>query len=188
MNLFIACSASDDLSKEVVTSTLAIIQSLAETKEYDLVIGGSTSGLMRLCYEAFEKEGNMITGVVASKYQEDLNYMNCDLQVVTENTFDRLKEVFIQSDACLFLPGGIGTMTEFLGMLEEKRTYPEDKPMILYNETHLFDPLLQTLELAKQQGLICKTDLDYYQVASNEKELFDCLENYRMKTEIKIKE
>lgn len=187
MNLFIACSSSDDMALDTLEEAGKVIQNLSSCGDYDLIIGGNTGGLMKFCYNAFHDQERLITGIVASRYQSDLEQMDCDLSMVTETTFDRSKEIVRQADAMLFMPGGIGTMAEFFGMLEEVRTYSMNKPMILYNESHSFDPLIHLLDSLKKDELVKKEDFKYFQVVKDQEELFSLLEKIQKKQEHKIR-
>lgn len=163
-----------------------VIQNLASSGNYDLVIGGSTGGLMQFCYNAFQDQGRMITGVVASRYQDDLKGMNCDVSVVEESTFDRSKRIMEEADAMIFMPGGIGTLAEFFGMLEEKRTNDWKTPMILYNEDRSFDPLLRMMDRLTNDGYISKKDQENYKVIYDQEHLFSYLDQLQNQVDTKI--
>lgn len=187
MNLFVGCSSSDDIKLDTLKMAGSIVESLATSGDYDLVIGGNTGGIMRLCYNTFKDNNRMISGVVASVYKEDLESMDCDLSIVAENTFDRSRQIMEQSDIMLFLPGGIGTEAEFFGMLEEKRTYNVDIPMIIYNEDKSFDPTLKLLDYIYENKFSSKDESKHYQVVYSEEELFDCLDQIKNKDKINLK-
>lgn len=185
MNIFVACSAFDEIPKEVLETSRNLLETLSKTNEYNLVNGGNTAGLMKLSHDTFRKYGNYTTAAIASIYQDDIDGMDCDLKIVTDNTFERSKEIMLQSDILLFLPGGLGTMAEFFGMLEEKRTYKIAKPMILYNESHAFDLMLNVLEDMRIKGYAKEEDLNCFKVVSNQEELFEILENKKPKSKVK---
>lgn len=187
MNLFVACSSSDDMPLDSLEMSGAVIQNLATTGDYDLVVGGLTGGLMQFCYNAFHDQNRMITGIVTSAYQSDLETMNCDISMITEDTFDRSKQIMLQSDALLFMPGGIGTMAEFFGMLEEKRTNGIDKPMILYNEDRSFDPLLRMMDRIYKDGYAKENEKENYKVVYNQEELFNYLESCKQDKNVEAK-
>lgn len=187
MNLFIACSSSDDMPLDTLEMSGSAIQSLATSGNYDLVIGGNSGGLMQFCYNAFHDQKRMITSIVDSKYQNDLRTMDCDLSIITEDTFDRSRQIMLQADALLFMPGGIGTMAEFFGMLEEKRTHEMDKPIILYNEDRSFDPLLRLMDRIYKDGYANEKERQNYHVVYDQAQLFECLESYQKKSSSEVK-
>ncbi len=188
MNLFIACSSSDDMYLDVLESSGMVLQNLASSKDYDLVTGGNTGGLMQFCYNAFHDHGRMITAIIASSYQEDIASMYCDIKIVTEDTFERTRQILNHADACLFMPGGVGTVAEFFGILEEKRTYGQDVPMILYNEDRSFDPLLRMMDSFYKNGYADREVEKNYKVVYDQESLFTYLDSINKdKREVKTK-
>lgn len=176
MNLFIACSSSDDMPLDTLEMTGSAIQNLASSEAYDLVLGGVKGGLMPFCYNAFHDQNKEITVVVASMFQDDLQSIDCDYSIITEDTFERTRKIMDQADALIFMPGGIGTMAEFFGMLEQKRTYGMDKPMILYNEDRSFDPLLRVMDRIYKDGYAKTEEQKNYKVVYDQEQLFSYLE------------
>lgn len=184
MNLFIGSSSSDDILLDSFEMCGSVIQSLASCGDYDLVIGGNAGGLMKVTYNAFKDNNRMVTGIIASRWKNDLDTMDCDISVITEDTFERQQQIMNHSDILLFMPGGIGTMSEFFGMLEDKRTYEIAKPMILYNEDKSFDALLHMMDKMIKDGYMKKENKNNYKVVYNQEELFDYLNQIKKEQDI----
>ena len=60
------------------------------------------------------------------------------------------------------ISGGLGTFTEFLGFLDNKKETNDDKPLIIYNEDHSYDFILKTFEDGVKRGCIDKNYKLYF--------------------------
>ncbi len=163
MRVFIGCSSLEDLSKESWLHCQKVIEVLAREQGVDLVLGGASSGLMKLCYEAFVQNGKAVLILLnATRENEQAQYPGAQV-VIEKTTFDRTKRCFFESDFALFLDGGSGTLSEILAFREEVRATLRAYPIYFYNENHAFDAfkaLLQdgvdrnTISLAEQTAYL----------------------------------
>ena len=71
------------------------------------------------------------------------------------------------SDALLFLPGGIGTLYELITSLEMKRSNEFDKPVIIYNETGFFDEMLVMLDKFYKENFTSEKVKYNYEIVNN---------------------
>lgn len=140
MKIFISCSSSEEVKDEYKVVSKYLIDELS--KENDLVYGSTDKGLMGICYNSFLKNKRKIYGVCYEMYKDDLNNLKLDetYMVKTLEESNRLLESL--SDVMLFLPGAYGTLSEFIDILEEKRTGIHNKEMILFNINGFYDDLI----------------------------------------------
>lgn len=154
MRLFIGCSSSDSLDSEIVSDCRELVEEIASIPGVDLVYGAYNQGLMGVCYDAFQKQGKKIIGVTPRIYEDDIDSFLLDEFYLTDTTIERFHKIYEESDVFLFLPGGIGTFSEFFNAVEEHRTMKDDKRIILYNGTYFYTPMIKELYHLYQEGFI----------------------------------
>lgn len=154
MRLFIGCSSSDSLDSEIVSDCRELVEDIASIPGVDLVYGAYNQGLMGVCYDAFQKQGKKIIGVTPKIYEDDIDSFLLDEFYLTDTTIERFNKIYEESDVFLFLPGGIGTFSEFFSAVEEHRTMKDDKRIILYNGTYFYTPMIKELYHLYQEGFI----------------------------------
>lgn len=154
MRLFIGCSSSNSLDSEIVSDCKELVEGIASIPDVDLVYGAYNHGLMGVCYDAFQKQGKKIIGVTPRIYEDDINSQSLDEFYLTDTTIERFNKIYEESDAFLFLPGGIGTFSEFFNAVEEHRAMKDGKQIILYNGTYFYTPMIKELYHLYQEGFI----------------------------------
>ena len=154
MRLFIGCSSSDSLDSEIVSDCRELVEDIASIPGVDLVYGAYNQGLRGVCYDAFQKQGKKIIGVTPKIYEDDIDSFLLDEFYLTDTTIERFHKIYEESDVFLFLPGGIGTFSEFFNAVEEHRTMKDDKRIILYNGTYFYTPMIKELYHLYQEGFI----------------------------------
>jgi predicted Rossmann-fold nucleotide-binding protein len=142
MNIFVGTSSQTKIAAKYFKIVEDLTSSLARIPNLNLVFGADKDGLMGVVYENFKKNKKEITGVTIPKYQEQFKDLECNKEIVAPTTMERFKEIYEHSDILLYLPGGIGTYTELLNALEEKRTTNDKKLIIIYNEDFFFTPFI----------------------------------------------
>ncbi len=140
MNIFISCSSSNDIKDEYKIVVKYLMENLS--KDNDLVFGCANRGLMGICYNEFLKNNRTITGICYDMYKDDLKNLKLNSvdMVKTLEESNRLLEK--NSDVILILPGAFGTLSEFLDILEHKRTNLHNKDIVMFNINGFYDDLI----------------------------------------------
>src|SRR4030042_5080766 len=74
--------------------------------------------------------------------------------VVVDNMHQRKHLMFMKSDAFVALPGGLGTLEEFVEQLTWSQLEQHQKPIALFNIDGFWDPLLTLFGGMKSEGFI----------------------------------
>jgi len=112
-----------------------------------LVFGGGGRGLMGEVARATLQHGGHATGIIprflieAEKAFAEVNEL-----VVTESMHERKLTMFERSDAFVALPGGVGTLEEFVEQMTWSQIGQHDKPLVLANVAGYWDPLVALFE------------------------------------------
>ena len=128
---------------------------IAAERGLRLVYGGGKVGLMGLLADAALAAGGEVVGVIPKALleketgQEGLR----DLRVV-DSMHDRKMLMAELSDGFVALPGGYGTLEEFLEVLSWAQLSIHEKPYALLDVDGFFGPLTSLLDLAVEEGFV----------------------------------
>lgn len=135
---------------------------------YTIVMASGESGSMGQIKEIARENGRELL-IVGNCFQ--LARSTADIKISVKSTFERLEKIYENSDAILFLDGGIGMLSEFLSFLNNKIETDDEKPLIIYNKNGIFNFLLKDLEQRKKLGLIKDNYKEYFNEAKNLEDL-----------------
>lgn len=172
MKLMICSSSRDEIDKEYKILADAISKEL-NNKGHDLIFGAATTGMMGMCQNNFKH----IYTYTVQKYIEDLRNINSSEEYILNTTFDRTKEMYLDCDAVIALPGGTGTMTEILSIIEENRSIDNPKPLIIYNYKGFYNTLFNLIDILIETKFNDSSIKDNYQVCDNINDLLNILKS-----------
>lgn len=141
MKIFIGCSSSDEISTEYKVVTKYLSEEIS--KDNDLVFGCEDRGLMGICYTEFLNNNRNIIGICYEMYKDDLKGLKLNKVHMVKTLEDSTKMLENESDLIIFLPGAFGTLSEFIYILESKRTNLHNKDIILFNINGFYDDLIE---------------------------------------------
>lgn len=112
-----------------------------------LVYGGGDLGLMGIAARSVLKHGGHVTGIMPG-FLHGRERMLVDVHelVVVDSMHERKHLMFERSDAFVALPGGIGTLEEFVEQLTWSQLGRHRKPIVLVNIHGFWDPLLELFD------------------------------------------
>ena len=145
MNIFIGSSSSEEINEVYKERSSNLIDLLS--KENNLVFGSANRGLMGICYRKFKENNRKIIGVCYELYKDDLKELELDEVHMVNNLEESNKKLEQLSDIILFLPGSFGTLSEFIYILETKRTNLHNKEIIVFNIDGFFDNLINQFNI-----------------------------------------
>lgn len=176
----ILCSSSNsaNLGSQVLASTL--ISHIVKDKNYDYMMGAGNTGIMRNIQSILIENGH-IPIIVGVKDTQELEQSVASYKIEVENTFERTKEIYQNSDIILALSGGMGTFSEVYSMIDANMESNTQKPIFIYNVDHSYDYFVQDFNQKVTSGFADESILDYFKVISTEEELLENLTNYEKK-------
>ena len=143
MNICVYCSSSNHIDA-VYPEVAQTLGHLLAKREHALVYGGGNVGLMGILARTLHEDGGHVIGVIPEKLKakEGIAYGVADELIVTETMRERKKVMYTRGDGFAVLPGGYGTLEEFLEVLTLKQLDYHQRPIALINTNGFFDPLL----------------------------------------------
>jgi uncharacterized protein (TIGR00730 family) len=125
------------------------------TENIGLVYGGGSLGLMGETARSVIRHGGRVTGIIPT-FLSAREHMLLEAHelVVVDNMHQRKHLMFLKSDAFLALPGGLGTLEEFVEQLTWSQLEQHQKPLVLANIDGFWDPLLSLFARMGEESFI----------------------------------
>ena len=175
MKIFIGCSSSNDIPEKYKKDCEKYLKIIL--KENDLVFGGDNTGLMSMSYNIARGKKREIIAASPKIFKNNINKIEYDKKVITEDIFDRTKELIKCSDASIFLPGGIGTIYEFFSLLESKRSHEFSKPIIINNCQNYYDKMFELLDKIYDENFSKRKNSKNYHISNSAEDTLNYLNN-----------
>jgi uncharacterized protein (TIGR00730 family) len=117
--------------------------------------GAGKEGLMADVTNAVMEHGGEVIGIIP-QFMLDRQWGHASLSdcIVTPDMHTRKQLMAERSDACIALPGGIGTLEELLEIITWKQLGLYTKPAVILNTNGYFDDLLRMLARAEQEHFL----------------------------------
>jgi len=154
------------------------------------VNGGGINGLMAAVTHAVLENGGNVCGVTP-QFMFDRGWIHPAIQevIVTPDMHSRKQTMVDKSDACIALPGGVGTLEELLEIITWKHLGLYSKPIVILNTDGYYDPLLAMLAKADREHFFHIQSATAWQVAISPEEALDLIfsqvqaeENFHLNT------
>jgi hypothetical protein len=170
------CGSSPGSNPAFTDAAAAFGRGLA-ARGVGLVYGGASIGLMGVVADAAIAAGGRATGVITEALagHEIAHSSLSDLHVVT-TMHERKAMMASLSDAFAMLPGGFGTLEEFMESVTWAQLGLHDKRCGILNVDGFFDDLLDFVGHATAQGFIKAGQVDRLIVSKDPESLLDALE------------
>lgn len=181
MKLFIGCSSREDIPEKYFNNCEIYLEELFKTNN-DLVFGAYNKGLMALSYQKALTNNRQIIGISPQIFKDEFKNLNCHQEIITNNISERTEKLINESDALIFLPGGIGTIYELFTAIESKRSGEFNKPIIIYNSCGYFDKLLLFMEDMYKENFTSLSVKDCYYLTKDAADTKAYLSKYYQKT------
>ena len=176
-NICVYCSSSNRIAAHYFEMADEMGRLLAK-QGYTLVYGGGNVGLMGQMARAVHAHGGRVVGVIPERLKavEGVAYDVADKLVITETMQQRKAIMYTRADAFLVLPGGFGTLEEFLEVLTLRQLGYHDKPIALINTDGFYDPLLELFAHFFDEHFARDRTRGLYYVASDPEDALQHLE------------
>jgi uncharacterized protein (TIGR00730 family) len=169
------CGSSPGANPAFTTAAVAVGAGLA-LRGLELVYGGASVGLMGVLADAAISAGGRATGVITESLagHEIVHTELTNLHVV-RTMHERKALMSSLSDAFVMLPGGFGTLEEFMESVTWAQLGLHDKRCGILNVDGYFDDLLSFLAHAVAQGFIKERPVAGLIVEEDVDELLDAV-------------
>ena len=174
MKIIVYCSSQEGLDEKYRLLARDLGSWIGE-HGHTLVYGGSNAGLMHITAAAVHEAGGHIMGVIPEMFRHRIDPV-CDEVVYTANLGDRKQYMIEHGDVFVVMPGGIGTLDEWMSTLAVMTIGNDDpRPVIVANIDGLYDATVQQLADMTRTPFARGKNLARTLVARNTTELLSTL-------------
>ena len=176
------CGFSDKVHADYITAAYEMGAALAG-QHLQLVYGAGSTGLMGAVAKGALENGGEVIGVMPAIFNTPTLVHNglTRLEIV-DDMHKRKARLAELSDAFIALPGGFGTMEELFETLTWAQIGLHKKPVGLLNVRHYFDPLLELVENAREEGFIYSEHRELFTTSEKPTTLLEALTNHNPPT------
>lgn len=136
------CGSNQGGEPVFADAAAALGRALAE-REITLVYGGTHKGLMGILADAVLDAGGRAHGVITTRlHGRGHLHERLTVHEIVEGMRLRKERMLSLADACIALPGGLGTVEEFMEAWTLNQLGDVDKPVGLLNVVGYYDPLM----------------------------------------------
>lgn len=152
---------------------------LLARKGITLVYGGGHVGLMGVIADAVLSQGGQVTGVITRALRDkEVAHEGLTSLTVVETMHERKAAMADLADAFVMIPGGLGTLEEFLEAATWTQLGIQHKPCAILNVGGYFDPLLALFETAVDQRFLHQGHSDMLVIETVPEVLLDRLSSW----------
>lgn len=171
----IYCASSTKIAPLFIDHAKKLAKALADNN-IEMVFGGSRTGLMGILADEMNKLGGRSIGVMPG-FMKDVEWNHKNLtEMIWVDTMAERKEKLIEGvDAVITLPGGVGTMEEFMEALSMKRLGQFTKPMIIVNSGGFYNPLVDLLDAMLRENFLGPKHKDMWEVVSEAEDIIPAI-------------
>ncbi len=179
------CASAAGASPAYVEAARELGRRIAERGQ-GLVYGGATVGAMGAVADAALAAGGEVVGVIPEVIRErEIDHKGLTELHVVRTMHERKAMLAERADAFVALPGGYGTMDEFIEILTWAQLKIHAKPCVLVNVAGFYDGLLAFLDTCVEQGFILAENRRLVQVARDPEEALAIVEStWRERAEV----
>ncbi len=129
-----------------------------------LVYGSGCCGLMGSAAQGAKAENGYIVGINVRRFEAYAPLPGTDELIMLETLADRKAALIDRGEACVALPGGVGTLDELMDVYALVQAGILQKPVGLLNVNGYYDGLLDQLRRANADGFL--NDADFRRLAA----------------------
>lgn len=148
VNIVVYCSSRGDLPKDIVDGAKLIGETIGQCGA-TLVYGGVNAGLMHVVAQAASDAGATVHGVVPEIFLHRADGL-CHMITKAKDLNDRKGVMISEGDAFVVLPGGIGTIDEWISTIShilaaERTDSSANRPILVWNRDGMYDSLIEAI-------------------------------------------
>ena len=170
MKLTVFCASSSQIDPQYIDDARKVGECIGE-QGHVLINGAGCTGLMAAVADGCLAKGGKAIGVIP-QFMIDKGWQHNGMSelVVTETMGERKSYMMNESDACIALPGGVGTLEELFEIVTLKQLGRYDKPIVILNTAGFYDDLLHFIQHIVDEKFMHAVYTQLWQVANTPEE------------------
>lgn len=180
MNSICVYCGSSDKTGVIYTNAAYELGAELAAQEIQLVYGAGSTGLMGAVANGALENGGDVVGVIPEIFNTPaLAHNGLTRLEILPDMHQRKARMAELSDAFIALPGGFGTMEELFEILTWAQIGLHQKPVGILNFHGYFDPLLEMIGKANEEGFIYQEHEALLSSAEDPRSLLDTMLNHK---------
>ena len=172
------CGASDGAKPVYREAAIQMGQLLAERK-IELVYGGGNLGLMGTIADATMQAGGRVIGIIPSALvAKEQGHQDITELFIVNTMHERKTMMATLADGFIAMPGGFGTLEEFIEILTWGQLGFHRKPAGLLNVDGFYDGLLNFFDQQVENGFVRPHLRKLVLTADTPESMLDAMQNY----------
>lgn len=143
-NIVVYCSSREKIPQEYKDCAAALGEWIAKCG-HNYVYGGVHAGLMRIAAQAAHDNGGKVVGIIPKMFKYRCSELNDEL-IETADLNERKARMIEMGDVFVVLPGGIGTLDEWLATLSHNLSTENGKRLLIVNMNGVFDSQVKQIQ------------------------------------------
>lgn len=169
------CASSGQISPVYFEATKQLAALLVE-KEYHVVFGGGSSGLMGQLADAVLALGGRIKGIMPQFMNEvEWGHKGVSDFVYTQTMHERKAKFLEGTDAIIALPGGPGTFEELFEAITLKKLGQISTPIVVLNTNGYFDAFAALMKQAVDQKFMTDDGDSIWKMVNLPEDVIPCI-------------
>ena len=168
------CSASGDINPEFNKVAREFVRA-ASLRGYGIVSGGTIKGTMGEISDEIRSCGGYHLGVIP-RFMEEYVYPHLDEVIWTDTMAERKTLLRKDTVAVVALPGGVGTLDEFIETVALVHLKQYFGKVMLLDHEGFYEPLKALLQHYVDTKMMSRATFDMVRFAQTPDELLDMLE------------
>lgn len=160
------CASSSHIDQAYIDAAFTLGKLIVSAGN-QVVCGAGRAGLMGALIDGAIAQNGQAIGVIPQFMVENgWHHSQLTKMEVTDNMHERKKRMAELSSAVIALPGGCGTMEELLEIITWRQLGLYSGNIVILNISEYYNPLIQMLEQATNQGFMKADHAQLWQVAT----------------------
>nr|WP_255309209.1 TIGR00730 family Rossman fold protein [Gilliamella apicola] len=172
------CGANDGSHFEYRTQAELLGKTLAEQNRR-LIYGGGNKGLMGVIANAVLEHGGEVIGIIPKRLVEaETAHHGITRLEIVDNMHQRKARLAELADSFIAMPGGTGTLEEIFEVWTAMQIGYHEKPVALFDVMGFWQPMLNFLQHAVDEGFIRDSFYQTLIVSENSQSLLQKIDNF----------
>lgn len=170
MKLTVFCASSSQVGHQYIEDARKVGEIIG-AQGHVLINGAGRTGLMQAVADGCLAQGGEAIGVIP-QFMIDKGWQHTGMTelVITRSMGERKDYMMSESDACIALPGGVGTLEELFEIVTLKQLGQYDKPIVILNTDGYYDDLLHFVQHIVDEKFMHAIYTQLWKVASTPEE------------------
>jgi uncharacterized protein (TIGR00730 family) len=175
-SIAVFCASASGAGPVYLETACELGRAIAE-RSYSLVYGGATVGTMGALADAALAAGGTVVGVIPGVIIDlEIAHRGLTELHIVSTMHERKALMAERADAFIALPGGYGTLDEFIEILTWAQLRIHAKPCVMVNVGGYYDALLTFFDRAVKDGMLKAQNRGLVQVAHDSSEALEIVE------------